>query len=173
MGTSLKHWPPASTSRTSIGPRTGEEPGERGCWRRRTSAIASSIRSAAAVRMAHPDEAVTIRRLAELDDAPRARRRDSGRDDRGGHRGGSVAGRRTSGGRPVRLHLRGGRSVARQRDGADRPPSSSLALRAVDAAAVYMKPPARRCARTAAGTSIAGRELRPSRRRTGGWLEFS
>ncbi len=41
-----------------------------GMRRRRTSSAVTSARPAAAVRFSHPDEAGTIRRLAELDDAP-------------------------------------------------------------------------------------------------------
>ena len=41
-----------------------------GLRRRRSQAAESSARPAAVVRFAHPDDAGTLRRLAELDDAP-------------------------------------------------------------------------------------------------------
>jgi hypothetical protein len=44
--------------------------GRAGRRRRRSNAAAGSPRPAAVVRFAHPDEAGTLRRLAELDDAP-------------------------------------------------------------------------------------------------------
>jgi hypothetical protein len=44
--------------------------GRAGLRRRRTSTAVSSARPAAVVRIAHPDEAATLRLLAELDDAP-------------------------------------------------------------------------------------------------------
>ncbi len=77
------HWPRTSTSRISIGPRAlvgraaesgagvGARRGELGLWagrRRRTAAAATEV-PAATVRFAHSDEAATLRRLAELDDA--------------------------------------------------------------------------------------------------------
>ena len=49
---------------------SGRGTGRAGGRRRRTSAAEGDVRPAAAVRVAHPDEAGTIRRLAELDDAP-------------------------------------------------------------------------------------------------------
>ena len=48
----------------------GRGAGRAGLRRRRSTAAVSSARTAAAVRFAHPDEAGTLRRLAELDDAP-------------------------------------------------------------------------------------------------------
>ena len=73
------HWPRTSTSRISIGPRAlvgrrewGAVGATRaGLWagrRRRTAAAATEV-PAATVRFAHSDEAATLRRLAELDDA--------------------------------------------------------------------------------------------------------
>ena len=59
-------WPGARTPRTSSGLQTGVEPRRRG----RSTAAVDSARPAAAVRFAHPDEAETLRRLAQLDDAP-------------------------------------------------------------------------------------------------------
>lgn len=56
----------ADLHRAANGRRAGR-PGPR---RRRSSAAVSSARPAAAVRFAHVDEARTLRRLAELDDAP-------------------------------------------------------------------------------------------------------
>jgi hypothetical protein len=49
---------------------TGRGAGRAGLRRRRSTAAVSSARPAAAVRVAHPDEAGTLRRLAQLDDAP-------------------------------------------------------------------------------------------------------
>ena len=66
-------WPRASTSRTSTGPQAGVEPGEWACGgvrRKRRTAAVSGARPAAAVRFAHPDEVGTLRRLAQVDDAP-------------------------------------------------------------------------------------------------------
>jgi hypothetical protein len=48
----------------------GRGAGRAGVRRRRGTAAASSARPVAAVRFAHPDEARTLRRLAQLDDAP-------------------------------------------------------------------------------------------------------
>jgi hypothetical protein len=48
----------------------GHRAGRAGPRRKRSSGAASSARPAAAVRFAHADEAGTLRRLAELDDAP-------------------------------------------------------------------------------------------------------
>jgi hypothetical protein len=49
----------------------GHVRGQAGLRRRRSSkAVANSPAPAAAVRFAHPDEAGTLRRIAELDDAP-------------------------------------------------------------------------------------------------------
>jgi hypothetical protein len=48
----------------------GRGAGRAGRRRRRSNAAAGSPRPAAVVRFAHPDEAGTLRRLAELDDAP-------------------------------------------------------------------------------------------------------
>jgi hypothetical protein len=45
-------------------------PGRAGLRRRRSTATGSSARPAAVVRFARPDEAGTLRRLAQLDDAP-------------------------------------------------------------------------------------------------------
>jgi hypothetical protein len=50
-------------------PRGAGRAGLRG-RRRRSAAAVGSARPAAAVRFAHPDEAGTLRRLAQLDDAP-------------------------------------------------------------------------------------------------------
>ncbi len=44
--------------------------GRAGLRRRRSRAAVSGARPAAAVRLAHPDEAGTLRLLAQLDDAP-------------------------------------------------------------------------------------------------------
>ena len=48
----------------------GRGAGRAGLRRRRSTAAVSSAGPAAAVRFAHPDEAGTLRRLAQLDDAP-------------------------------------------------------------------------------------------------------
>jgi hypothetical protein len=48
----------------------GRGAGRAGLRRRRSTAAVSSARPAAAVRFGHPDEAGTLRRLAQLDDAP-------------------------------------------------------------------------------------------------------
>ena len=52
--------------------RTADGRGARraGMRRRRSTAAVSSVRAAAAVRFGHPEEAGTLRRLAQLDDAP-------------------------------------------------------------------------------------------------------
>jgi hypothetical protein len=48
----------------------GRGAGRAGLRRRRSTAAVSSARPAVAVRFARPDEGVTLRRLAQLDDAP-------------------------------------------------------------------------------------------------------
>ena len=66
------HWPRASTSRTSTRAAREGGAGRLSLRRRRgrTTGVVSSAGPAAAVRFAHPDEAGTLRRLAQLDDAP-------------------------------------------------------------------------------------------------------
>ena len=70
MGTSLNA--SAASERTADLQRAANRRavGRAGLWRRRTSPAASSPRPAPVVRLSHADEAGTIRRLAELDDAP-------------------------------------------------------------------------------------------------------
>src|SRR5665213_1117702 len=48
----------------------GRGAGRARVWRMRTSPAVSSARPAPVLRFSHPDEAGTLRRLAELDDAP-------------------------------------------------------------------------------------------------------